>query len=151
VPSFTDEQGNLKPQFDRFTLPSAGTSDAVPRTDFFAHSGLGTAIRKDADTPAMREWIKYLFSRLGEVAISEYGYLPSVKPQNTERLSELNQSFLDEIENLATIAKLWDVRLDPDSVDVLARESTNLGIGRASAEQFAERVQATLDNSHASQ
>lgn len=144
LPSFLDEQGELLPQFDRFPMPAAGSNDATPLTDMFAHAGIGTAISADADTPAMRDWMKYLFSRFADVSLYDFNSLPSMKPTKTEGLSQIKIDLLDELNGVKDFAHVWDVRLDPDTVDVIARESTNLALGQQDPEQFAQLVDEAL-------
>ena len=144
LPSFLDDQGELLPQFDRFPMPAAGAGDATPLTDMFAHAGIGTAINAESDTPAMREWMKYLFSRFADVSLYDFNSLPSMKPTKTDGLSQIKIDLLDELNNVDEFAHVWDVRLDPDTVDVIARESTNLALGQIDPKTFASLVDDAL-------
>lgn len=144
LPSFVDEEGELLPQFGRFVMPAAGSDDATPLTDMFAHAGIGTAINAESDTPAMREWLTYLFSRFADVALFEFDTLPSLKPSTTEGMTQVQSELLEELEGVSEFAHVWDVRLDPDTVDVIARESTNLALGQLSPEEFAALVDQAL-------
>lgn len=146
LPSFVDGDGNLLPQYDRFTMPAADSGNVTPPTDMFAHAGIGTAINAKSDSPAMRDWIKFLMSRFADVSLFDYNSLPSMPPSTTDGLSPVIVELLDELQGVDEFAHVWDVRLDPDSVDVIARESTNLGIGQITPDEFATRVDEALAN-----
>lgn len=146
LPSFVDESGNLLPQYGRFTMPAADTGNVTPPTDMFAHAGIGTAINAKSDSPAMRDWVKFLMTRFADVSLFDYNSLPSMRPTTTDGLSPVIVELLDELQGVNEFAHVWDVRLDPDSVDVIARESTNLGIGQITPDEFATRVDEALAN-----
>ena len=146
LPSFVDESGGLLPKYGRFVMPGVEGNNTTPATDMFAHAGIGTAIRSDADSPAMRDWLEFLFERFADVSLFEYTSMPSLPPSTTEGLSPVVVELLDELQQVDEYAHVWDVRLDPDTVDVIARESTNLGIGVITPEEFAQRVDDALEN-----
>ena len=73
----TDENKELIDDIDYFTMPIYSADDVTAPTDFFANSGIGTAIRADTMTDQMKDFVGYLLDNYAETALS-YNLLPSV-------------------------------------------------------------------------
>lgn len=143
LPTFLTDSGELQPQYSYFTMPVSGGQDATAPTDYFANSGIGTAILKESLTPELKGFLAYFFDRFADVAFHEHDVIPSMKLTLDEDTPEVYRSILSDIENVQTFAKVWDVQLDPNTNAVLGRESTNLLIGQKTVPEFA----ATVDES----
>ena len=73
------EDGNIKDNIGYFTMPTYSDADVTTATDFFANSGIGTAIRTDAVDDEMKAWLKYMLEHYADASLS-YNQLPSVMP-----------------------------------------------------------------------
>lgn len=144
LPSFVDSSLNLKSTIGYFTMPTESSSDKTPATDFFANSGIGTAIRKDALTPELKGFLKYFFANYADIALYDYHVIPSIKPTIKSSLPQVYKDVLNDISKVQTYAKVWDVRLDPNTVSVLGRQSGSLLVGQSSPEQFGQQVDDAL-------
>jgi hypothetical protein len=43
-----------------------------------------------------------------------------------------------------TFTKVWDVQLDPSTVDTMGRQDTNLALGQISLEQYAAAIDESI-------
>jgi raffinose/stachyose/melibiose transport system substrate-binding protein len=144
LPSFVDSDLNLKSTIGYFTMPTENSSDKTAATDFFANSGIGTAIRKDALTPELKGFLKYFFAHYADTALYQYHVIPSIKPTIKDSLPQVYKDVLNDISKVRTYARVWDVRLDPNTVSVLGRQSGSLLVGQSSPEQFGQQVDDAL-------
>lgn len=144
LPSFLGEDGDLKPNIGYFTMPSISESDASPATDWFAVSGIGTAVLKTADTEEMRDFLKFVFDNYADRALYEGHYLPSIIPTFRSDLPPIYKNILDDISGVKTFTKVWDVQLDPSTVDTMGRQDTNLALGQISLEQYAAAIDESI-------
>ncbi|MET1051619.1 MAG: extracellular solute-binding protein [Mycetocola sp.] len=144
LPSFLDEDKNLKPNISYFTMPATGADDATPPTDYFANSGIGTAILKDSLTPELKDFLQYFFDNYGDTAFKDYNVIPSIKPTIDDSVTQVYRDILDDIAGVDTFAKVWDVQLDPNTNSVLGREGTNLILGQTEPDAFADSVDASI-------
>jgi raffinose/stachyose/melibiose transport system substrate-binding protein len=145
LPSFLGEDGNLRPEFSYFTMPAQDADDATAATDFFANSGIGTAILKDSLTPELKDFLTFFFENYGDTAFYDFNVIPSIKPTIDETVAPVYQDVLNDIAGVETFAKVWDVQLDPNTNAVLGREGTNLLIGQQTPKQFAEQVDSAIE------
>ena len=90
------EDGNIKDNIGCFTMPTYSDADVTTATDFFANSGIGTAIRTDAVDDEMKAWMKYLLEHYADASLS-YNQLPSVMP-NEETMQSLPKVYQQIIE-----------------------------------------------------
>ncbi len=142
--SLLDEAGNLKDDIGYFYMPVIGPDDATKPSDFYAHSGIGTAIRADAVTDELKEFLKFAADRFAEVNHKKYGGLSSFKMASTDGLAPAYQKVFADMANVNQYAKVWDVKLDPGTVDTLLRQSQLLGLGQITPEQFAKEVDTSI-------
>jgi raffinose/stachyose/melibiose transport system substrate-binding protein len=140
VKDMIDDKMNLKSIIGYFKMPQYSASDKTTANDFFANSGIGTAIRKDAYNPEMKKFLQFLFDNYADEALYKYHVIPSIKPTIKDDLSQIYKDMLTDIGNVKTYTKVWDVRLDPETNDTIGRESTNLALGLSTPEQFAKRM-----------
>lgn len=144
VKDMVDENMNLLPHIGYFKMPKLSDNDKTTVNDFFANSGIGTAVRKDAYTPEMRDFLQFLFTRYADKALYEYHVIPSIQPTIKDDLPQIYKDILNDIHNVQTYAKVWDVRLDPETNDTIGRESTALALGLLTPEEFAKRMDEAI-------
>lgn len=144
VKDMIDDKMNLKSNIGYFKMPKVGPSDKTSQSDFFAHSGIGTAIKKDSYNPEMEKFLAYLFSKFGDEAMYKYHTIPSIQPTIRDDMTQIYKDMLKDISEVNTYAKVWDVRLDPETNEVIGRESTNLALGLSTPQEFAKRVDDAL-------
>ena len=148
LPDMTDENKELTGDIGYFTMPIYSDSDVTKPTDYFANSGIGTAIRADAMTDQMKDFIKYVIDNYPKTAIS-HNQIPSFKPDNEtmSSLSTLYQDVISDIEGVNQYAKCWDVVIDSASVEPLEKETTNLILGEKTPKEWAANMdQIVADN-----
>ncbi|KFC70624.1 Sugar ABC transporter substrate-binding protein [Devosia sp. LC5] len=142
--SLLDENKELKDDIGYFKMPIIDENDATSPDDFYAHSGLGTAIRADAATDEMKEFLAFLADRFGTISHHEYGGLPSLKIEVTDEMPQIYKDVLADMEAIGEYARVWDVKLDAATVDTLFRQSQLLGLGEITPEQFAEEIDRSV-------
>lgn len=137
----TDENKELIDDIDYFTMPIYSTDDVTAPTDFFANSGIGTAIRADTMTDQMKDFVGYLLDNYAETALS-YNLLPSVMPdeKTISNLPEIYQQIIKDVEGVNQYAKCWDVVIDSASVEPLEKETTSLILGEITPEEWAANM-----------
>ncbi|WP_424766432.1 ABC transporter substrate-binding protein [Paenibacillus sp. sgz302251] len=140
VKDMIDENMNLKENIGYFKMPTYSASDKTTPSDFFANSGIGTAITKDSYNDEMKNWLKFLFDNFADTALYKYHIIPSIQPEIKDDLSQIYKDMLKDISEVQTYTKVWDVRLDPETNEVIGRETTNLALGVSTPEQFAKRI-----------
>jgi raffinose/stachyose/melibiose transport system substrate-binding protein len=146
LPSFLGPDGNLKPNIGYFPMPVGSGKDATPASDWFADSGIGTAITTDADTPEMQDFLKYLFGVYADRALYQGHYMPSLIPTMKPDLPEIYKDILGDIAKVKTFAKVWDVQLDPNTVDTMGRQDTDLELGLTSVDDYARAIDSSVQN-----
>lgn len=144
LPSFLGEDGDLNPEFSYFKMPKLGDDDATHVTDYFANSGIGTAIRADSLTPELKDFLAYFFENYAETAFYDFDFIPSLEPELDDSVPPIYHDILADIAEVQSFAKVWDVQLDPNTNSVLGRESTTLLLGDSTVEQMAEQVDAAI-------
>lgn len=142
--SLLDETGKLKDDIAYFKMPIFDENDATKPGDFYAHSGIGTAIRADAATDELKEFLAFAADRFAEISHQRYGGLSSFKMTDTSGLSEAYQNVFADMAAVQQYAKVWDVKLDAGTVDTLLRQSQLLGLGQITPEQFATEVDTSI-------
>ena len=70
--------------------------------------------------------------------------MPSIKPTIRPDLAEIYKTALSDIEQVGTYVKVWDVKLDANTVDVLYRQSQLLALGEITPEQFAAEIDTSI-------
>lgn len=140
LPSYVDDSGNLKSDIGYFRLPMLGKGDKTAPTDFFANSGIGTAVSKGKLTPQLKDFLKYLFDKYGDVALNDYRVIPSVKPKGSVKTPRIYQDVLSDIAKVNDYAQVWDVQLDANTVSVLGRQCQSLLVDNTSTHEFAANV-----------
>jgi raffinose/stachyose/melibiose transport system substrate-binding protein len=144
LPSFIGSNDELKPNIGYFKMPVETTDNKLPANDFFANSGIGTAILKKSLTPELKGFLKYFFAHYANTAFYDYHIIPSIKPTIKPSVSSLYKNVLNDISHVQTYAKVWDVQLDANSVTVLGRESGELVLGQTSPSNFASQVDSAI-------
>jgi raffinose/stachyose/melibiose transport system substrate-binding protein len=143
--SLLDEKGSLKDDIDYFYMPIINDKDATKPTDFYAHSGIGTAIRADAVTDELKDFLKFAADRFAEVSYNQFKGLSSFKMPSTDGLAPAYQKVFADMAAVEQYAKVWDVKLDAGTVDTLLRQSQLLGLGQITPEQFAQEVDTSIE------
>lgn len=141
------EDGNIKDNIGYFTMPTYSDADVTTATDFFAHSGIGTAIRTDAVDDEMKAWIKYLLEHFADASLS-YDQLPSVMPdeETMQSLPKVYQQIIEDVSNVKEYAKCWDVVIDSALVEPLEKETVILALGQETPEEWAANMDEYVKN-----
>lgn len=141
------EDGNIKDNIGYFTMPTYSDADVTTATDFFANSGIGTAIRTDAVDDEMKAWIKYLLEHYADASLS-YDQLPSVMPdeETMQNLPKVYQQIIEDVSNVKEYAKCWDVVIDSALVEPLEKETVILALGQETPEEWAANMDEYVKN-----
>lgn len=141
------EDGNIKDNIGYFTMPTYSDADVTTATDFFANSGIGTAIRTDAVDDEMKAWIKYLLEHFADASLS-YDQLPSVMPdeETMQSLPKVYQKIIEDVSNVKEYAKCWDVVIDSALVEPLEKETVILALGQETPEEWAANMDEYVKN-----
>ena len=142
--SVCDETGNLMPQFGTFGMPAFREDDATSAYDYFANSGIGTAVLAKSIDPQMKDFLKFFFENFGDIAINKYNKLPSIMPSNTEALPEIYQMIMKDAAAVNTYAKCWDVVIDQTSLETLHSSTVDLCLGAITPEEWAEQMDEAI-------
>ena len=87
-----------------FKLPVDSEGTATGENDYYANCGIGTAILKDSMSDEMKDFISYVWDNFADTAMYEFNMLPSMMPSDSEKLPELTQQILSDLENCGTFA-----------------------------------------------
>lgn len=141
------EDGNIKDNIGYFTMPTYSDADVTTATDFFANSGIGTAIRTDAVDDEMKAWIKYLLEHFADASLS-YDQLPSVMPdeETMQSLPKVYQQIIEDVSNVKEYAKCWDVVIDSALVEPLEKETVILALCQETPEEWAANMDEYVKN-----
>lgn len=141
------EDGNIKDNIGYFTMPTYSDADVTTATDFFANSGIGTAIRTDAVDDEMKAWMKYLLEHYADASLS-YDQLPSVMPdeETMQSLPKVYQQIIEDVSNVKKYAKCWDVVIDSALVEPLEKETVILALGQETPEEWAANMDEYVKN-----
>ena len=141
------EDGNIKDSIGYFTMPTYSENDATAPTDFFANSGIGTAIRTDAVDDEMKAWVKYMLEHYADASLS-YNQLPSVMPdeETMEGLPQVYQGIIENVSNVKDYAKCWDVVIESALVEPLEKETVILALGQETPEEWAANMDEYVKN-----
>lgn len=144
IGTMTNPDGTLKDDVAFFTLPTVDGQTATQPTDFYAHSGIGTAIKAGSDTAELKDFLKFLVETYPDIALYDNKFMPSIKPTIRPDLPEIYKTALSDIEKVGTYVKVWDVKLDANTVDVLYRQSQLLALGETTPEAFAKELDTSI-------
>ena len=150
IPTMTNPDGTLKDDVAYFTLPAIAGKTATKPTDFYAHSGIGTAIKAGSDTAELKDFLKFMVETYADIALYDFKYMPSIKPTIRSELAEIYKNVLSDIDKVETYVKVWDVKLDANTVDVLYRQTQLLAIGEITPEQFGTEIDKSVAQYNAS-
>lgn len=146
VKDMIDENMNLKENIGYFKMPSYTSTDVTGESDYFANSGIGTAILKDSMNDEMKNFLKFLFEKYADTSLYTYNTIPSIQPKVKEdELPQIYQDIIKDASEVDTYAKVWDVQLDPETNEVMGREITNLALGLLTPQEFAKRIDEALE------
>lgn len=142
-----DENENMKENFGYFTMPVYSDADVTAPTDFFANSGIGTAVRADAMDDEMKAWMKYMLEHYAEASLS-YDQLPSVMPddETMDNLAPIYQQIIEDVSGVNVYAKCWDVVIDSSLVETLEKETVMLALGQETPEEWAANMDEHVAN-----
>lgn len=141
------EDGNIKDSIGCFTMPVCSESDVTKPTDFFANSGIGTAVRTDAMDNEMKAWIKYMLEHYAEASLA-YDNLPSVMPdeETMNNLPQIYQQIIADVSNVEVYSKCWDVVINSSLVESLEKETVMLALGQETPEEWAANMDEHVKN-----
>ncbi|WEV67039.1 extracellular solute-binding protein [Bifidobacterium sp. ESL0769] len=144
LPELVGPDGNLKSDIGYFRMPILSSKDKTKPTDFFANSGIGTAISKGKLTPTLKDFLKYFFKNYGDVAFNKYATIPSVKPDTESGAPQVYRDILKDIAGVNTYAKVWDVQLDSNTTSVLGRQCQSLLVNQGNEATFISSVDQAI-------
>jgi raffinose/stachyose/melibiose transport system substrate-binding protein len=144
IASLLDENKELRDDIAYFKMPIIDENDATGPNDFYAHSGIGTAIRVDAATDELKDFLSFMVDRFGDISHNTYGGLPSTKIEMTDDMPAIYRDILTDMAAVSDYARVWDVKLDAATVDTLFRQSQLLGLGEITPEQFAGEIDRSI-------
>lgn len=144
IGSLLDENRNLRDDIAYFKMPIISDKDVTKPNDFYAHSGIGTAIRADAATDEMKQFLTFMADRFGDIDHNKYGGLPSLKIKVTDDTPAIYREILADMQAIGEYARVWDVKLDAATVDTLFRQSQLLGLGEVTPEQFGREIDRSI-------
>lgn len=145
VPSFTNENRELKDDYDFFYMPTL--EGAVNgKTDMWSHAGTGAAITKEAyEDENFKGMLKYILDQFPEKAFySEKLYPAMTFDTSLGNMSSLDKKIMDDSAALTSYGYCWDVRMDTASTEVMTKEIVNLGMGAITPEEFAAKIDAAI-------
>lgn len=140
----SDENGQLLPQFDTFNMPMFSENDATGPSDYFANSGIGTAVNVKNTDAQMKDFLKFFFETYPDVAINKHNKLPSIMPSNPESLAPIYQKIMQDAAAVGTYAKCWDVVIDSASLETLNSATSDLALGAITPEEWAAQLDAAI-------
>ena len=147
VSDVVDENMNLLDQYGVFGIPSFREDDKTNAADYFANSGIGTAVLASSMDDQMKDFLKFFFEHYPDLLISKYNSLPSIMPSNMEALPDIYQKIMNDAAAVNTYAKCWDVVIDQASLQTLNSATVDLCLGAITPEEWgAEMDQAVADN-----
>lgn len=142
--SLSDETGNLKPFIGTFGMPTYSENDVTGEFDYFANSGIGLAFRADAMDDQMKDFIKFFVEKYGDLAVTKYNYLASVRPSDMDALSDTTKMIVEDASKVNKYAKCWDVVIDQASLDALLSNTVDLCLGAITPEEWCDEMDRTV-------
>lgn len=144
LPKLVDEEtGDLREEFGYFTMPTYNENDTTGPADYFANCGIGAALRADAVTQEMKDYMKYVFENYADICLG-YNQIPSIQPTSTEGLPQVYQDIIEDVVGVNTYAKCWDVVIDSASLETLHKSSTELLLGEMTPQEWADSLDAAV-------
>ena len=145
LPDVLDKTTNdLRSDFGYFKMPTYSDKDVTGASDYFANSGIGTAVLKDAMNQDMKDYLSYVFSNYADICLSKYNTLPSIKPSSTEKLPQVYQDILKDVTSVNTYAKCWDVVISAACLETLNKASTELCLGEITPQEWAKQLDTVV-------
>jgi raffinose/stachyose/melibiose transport system substrate-binding protein len=136
----TGSDGNLLPRYGYFTLPKYKANDATPLTDYWANSGIGTAIKTESATPEMKDFLAFVFKRYPDISVEKYSAIPPIRPSASAKISTLLQTILKDIEGVKEYGYCWDVVINQGALETLDKAIIDLWLGRLTPQQWAKTM-----------
>lgn len=136
--------GDLPANIGYFKMPTYSGKDVTTASDYFANSGIGTAVPKKYMTQDMKDYLKFVFDNYADICMNKYHNLPSIKPSSTENLPAVYQDILKDVTSVKTYAKCWDVVIDAASLETLNKVSTELCLGEITPENWAKQLDTAV-------
>ncbi|WP_077533868.1 ABC transporter substrate-binding protein [Massiliimalia massiliensis] len=140
-----ESTGDLRSDLGYFTMLTYKDNDTTGASDYFANCGIGTAVRKDVMTQEMKDYLAYVFENYSDIALNDYNLLPSIKPSSTDGLPEIYQTILNDVTNVNTYAKCWDVVIDSASLETLNKSTTELCLGEMTPQEWADSLDKAVE------
>lgn len=145
LPDLLDKDtGDLRSDFGYFKMPTYSGSDKTGASDYFANSGIGTAIPQKYMNQDMKDYLKYVFDHYADICLNDYHTLPSIQPSSTDGLPSIYQDILKDVTSVNTYAKCWDVVIDAASLETLNKSTTELCLGEITPQQWADSLDASV-------
>lgn len=142
--NFVDENKELKDEFGLFTMPAVGEKDATTAMDYFANSGLGTAVLEKSMNDQMKDFMAFFFEHYPDMLLKDYSTVPSLMPSDTTGLPKIFTRIMEDANAVRKYAKCWDVVIDSASLETLNSETMNLALGLVTPEEWAATMDTTV-------
>ena len=139
-----DDNMELREEFGVFGMPTYSENDVTGQFDYFANSGIGTAVLTESMDDQMKDFMKFFFETYPDLLITKYDSLPSLMPSDTSNLPEIYVKVMNDAMAVNTYAKCWDVVIDAASLDTLNSETMNLALGVITPEEWAVSMDAAV-------
>ena len=139
-----DENMNLREEFGVFGMPAYGPDDVTSTYDYFANSGIGTAVLSASMNDQMKDFLAFFFDKYPDLSLTKYHSLPSLKPSDTSNLPEIYAKIMEDASNVNIYAKCWDVVIDQASLETLNSETMNLALGVTTPQEWCDAMDAVV-------
>ncbi|MFV0362607.1 MAG: ABC transporter substrate-binding protein [Suipraeoptans sp.] len=144
LPMFLNEDKTVKEDIGYFTLPTVGANDVTTMSDYWAHAGIGTAIRADAMDDNMMDFMKFVFENYADISLYDFDILPGMKTTVRDNTPAIYEELMENYSGVKDFAVCWDVVIDSASNEVLVRETPNLAAGNITPEEWASRMDEAI-------
>ena len=142
--NFVDENKELKDEYGLFTMPAVGEKDATTAMDYFANSGIGTAVLEKSMNDQMKDFMAFFFEHYPDMLLKDYSIVPSLMPSDTTGMPKIFTRIMEDANAVRKYAKCWDVVIDSASLETLNSETMNLALGLVTPEEWAATMDTTV-------
>jgi len=111
-----------------------------------ANTAIGVVISSGRLDEPFKDWLNYVFTRYGDTAFKQVGYLPGFVVTDTSGAGEYLSKALAYAQSI-TDATLWfEAKLPPRGVEYSFRNVSLLALGQVKPDEFMEQIQKAVDD-----
>jgi raffinose/stachyose/melibiose transport system substrate-binding protein len=111
-----------------------------------ANTAIGVVISSGRLDEPFKDWLKYVFTRYGDAAFNQVGYLPGFVVTDTSSARQYLKMALAYAQSI-TDATLWfEAKLPPRGVEYSFRNVSLLSLGRITPAEFMGQIQKSVDD-----